>query len=107
MGRWGSCSFASLHDHLEGAALGAARIVVNAQNLVRMDLKCVGEVNKIWRDAALSVRDRHHAGHAVSCLNRGFQCAAFQWRAEGETIKVKETGGPIRRFGSAESCQNA
>src|SRR5437016_12421689 len=106
MDKSGSCSFASLHNHLQGAALRAAGVVVNAQDLVLMNAKCVREINKIRGDATLPIKDGHHACHTVSLLNRRFQRATFQGRAEGETIQEKESGGSSRRFGSAERGQH-
>ena len=66
-------------------------IVVDPQDLVDRKRENARKVGELRREAAAAIADRQHAGHARDGLDRSFEPAALERRAEGEMIGEEKT----------------
>ncbi len=87
---------------MQRAALRAARIIVDPDDLVGSDRNHVAHCDRDRSHAPPPVLDRGHARDAASGLDDRFELAALQWRAEAETVGVKKTGGAVGEFPAAK-----
>src|SRR6516162_7465419 len=91
---------------MQRAAIGAARVVVNAQDLVWGDHDAVGHFDWLWEDTALPILNRRDASDAVDCLDGRLERSALERHPEREAIGIEEANGPVGECRATEHFED-
>src|SRR5262249_10457583 len=84
-------SSSAVHGDREGAALGCARIVVAAHDLIEADRHEVAHFREASGTSAHAIVNAHYASDAGHRLDGGFKRASFERLAEGEIVGCEES----------------